>query len=452
MIAHRRSTPGLFIRMAILCCLLALSFGFRGSGIIAQDASSSSNVVILRTEGFTSDDLIRLDPNTLADGPSVFSSGGDSTILAGSMLTSRDGQTIAVMNGQRDVLVQRGLGGSVLLRIPEINPNWSPIALSADGSKLLMWFWSGSDAVAWRVYDTATGKKIADFQFHSGISSVFIRPVVDPVGWKVYGFVQGNRDYPKTRPWSNRWQQIKAGNYDVALQPSEQSPSTIIATDLMTGEETGQVSLPKLVTGTWEEDLDPDPNSFLPMYRQMIPGIAISPNGQEIAIVDASSNEITLVDTKTIKIERTLTMHANASLFDRLFALLPLAPRTASAKTPVGVALTASYSADGRQLYVGGWEGKVENNVWSQRGLGLSRVDFKDGAIKSHVLDGVDVYQFAEVSNGDLFVAGYDIRSDDSTYDTHGMIARLDRNADKVVAERTFSDYVEFVIVPSPER
>jgi WD40 repeat protein len=452
MIAHRRSTTGLFIRLAILCCLLALSFGFRGSGSVARDASSSSDVVLLRTEGFTSDNLIRLDPNTLADGPSVFATGADSTILAASVLTSRDGQTIAVMNQQRDVLVQRGLGGTVLFRIPEISSDWSSLALSADGSKLLMWFWSGSDAVAWRVYDTATGKKIAEFQFHSGISSVFTRPVVDPVGWKVYELVQGNRDYPSVRPWSNRWQQIKTGNYKLELNPSGQSLSTIIAFDLMTGQELGRVTLPDLVTGTWEEDLDPDPNSFLPMFREMIPGFAISPDGNKIAIVDASNNEITLIDTKTMKIERTLTMHANANLLDRLFALLPLAPRTASAKTPVGVALTANYSADGRHLYVGGWEEKLENNEWSQRGLGVSRVDLKDGVIKSHVLDGVEVYQFAEASNGDLYVAGYDFRSDDSTYDMNGMIARLDANADKVVAERTFSDYVEFVIVPSPER
>jgi hypothetical protein len=202
-------------------------------------------------------------------------------------------------------------------------------------------------------------------------------------------------------------------------------------------------------TGVWEEDADPDPDANLPIFRTSIPGFAIAPDGSELAVVSATNESIALVDTTPLKVKRTITMHNDSSVVDKLFALLPLAPQSASAKGNSGVARFASYSADGKHLYISGWEGHydlVENQQF-MHGQGLNVVDLKDGAIAAHLLDGVSVYQVVETPESGVYVAGYDY-NDNNLSGT--VIAHVDSRHREVMAKRTFDDYIAFVVAPVP--
>jgi hypothetical protein len=137
--AQRRSSRGLFIRMAILCCLLALTLSYRGAGV-AHDDAGASDLIILRSiiHADGSDTvMLQLDPATLADKSTSFAIEPD--VMPWTVVISRDGQTIAGMTGgdTLEIIVKRGLDGPILSRIPT-GGGMVPQELSADGSALIV--------------------------------------------------------------------------------------------------------------------------------------------------------------------------------------------------------------------------------------------------------------------------------------------------------------------------
>ncbi len=110
----------------------------------------------------------------------------------------------------------------------------------------------------------------------------------------------------------------------------------------------------------------------------------------------------------------------------------------------------ASFSADGSHLYVSGWEGQYDviDNTQVMNGAGLDIVDLKDGTIEAHLLDGVSVYEVIETPNAGIYVSGYDYRDGDFT---KTLIAHIDSRAHDVMAQRSFENFIAFVIAPNPE-
>jgi DNA-binding beta-propeller fold protein YncE len=304
------------------------------------------------------------------------------------------------------------------------------------------------DVLAWKVFDTSTGKVVAGFTGESGSLGNQMGLVVDPVNWKMYRLMQGEWTGFPTIAWGNRERQFKEHKYKLAI-PDPQ-PAGLEVIDLATSKLVAKASVPDAVTGMWEEDRDPDPNGNLPVLRTYIPGFAISQDGSEIAVASATNDSIALVDTKTMWVSRTVTMHEKTSLLDHLFSLLPLAPQTASAKGNSGVARFASFSADGGHLYVSGWEGHFDEIESTQvmHGQGLDVVDLKDGTITSHLLDGASVYRVVETPDDGTYVVGYDYGQGDLT---KTLIARVDRERHDVMAKRTFETYIDFVIAANSQ-
>jgi hypothetical protein len=437
------------IRLAFAFVLLLVASLF-GTASVAHDESGAADVVIFRATWAQDKayELVPLDPVTLADVAETSSTTSVAAFMPWTVIFSQDGSTMAGMSEDGTITIQRGLGGPVVTTI-QASDGWTPLQLSADGSRLLVWFHSQMDALAWRMIDTETGEKIVEFQLQTGGPQSTLRHVVDPQTRTLYRLIKSGVERPGVvKTWGSRGWKFQEG--PDLINGYEPRPTTLIAIDLMTGGHIGTVELPDVPTSNWVGDNNPEPNSFSPATQFVVPGVAVSPDGSEIAIVNAADDRVTLVTAKSMTIKRTLTMHEPQSRIDNLFALLPLAPQTASAKFSQDVSRMAEYSTDGRSLYVSGREAWVEDIEQLYRGQGLSRVNLENGEIESRVLDGVAVDRVIETEGGDVFFVGNDHRSERSAYNPSTAIARLSEDGSEVVAERTFTDYVEFVIVPTP--
>jgi hypothetical protein len=427
MFAQRRSSRGLFVRLAILCCLLMLTFNLRAAGV-AHDDAGASDLIILRsiTPADGSDtEMLPLDLKTLADEPASATFAIDPEIMPWSVVFSRDGQTVAGMTGgdTLEIIVKRRLDGPILSRIPTEGAMWL-YSLNADGSKLLVVVNSDGLSPSWKTFDTSSGAMTAEFKPGFGDLGFLNQQVVDPVSWKLY------RLYPDG---------VEAINYQFP-----KGPANLVVTDLNTNAEVGRVRLPDVLIGTTVED----PGSNNAVMNNTLPGIALSPDGSEIAIVNATEDEISLVNTKTLTVIETVTMHEPTGLVEHLFGLLPLAPQTAEAKASEGEGRIALYAADGDHLYVSGFFAEFSRDVQSYSGDGLSLVNLSDGEIESHLLDGVTVQELVQDSGGDLYATGVEYRPDNKGYPYTFVAARLDEGASSVLAERRIEQNAVLILEP----
>ena len=105
-------------------------------------------------------------------------------------------------------------------------------------------------------------------------------------------------------------------------------------------------------------------------------------DGRQIALVHADRDAVTLIDTETFEVERTVELARPTGLTDRLLGLLSLAPRTALAKEPAeGSTAWGTYAVDGRFLYVWGMRtGILDDGRAESYSTGLRLVDLSTGA------------------------------------------------------------------------
>jgi hypothetical protein len=92
--------------------------------------------------------------------------------------------------------------------------------------------------------------------------------------------------------------------------------------------------LPEVLMGAWpDEFLIELPDSEVGITRVANPGIAVSPNGRELAVVHAKDDGVTVIDATTFSVERTMTLKQKQGFVDRLVSKLPLALQHTSAKS-----------------------------------------------------------------------------------------------------------------------
>jgi hypothetical protein len=188
-----------------------------------------------------------------------------------------------------------------------------------------------------------------------------------------------------------------------------------------------------------------------PLFVSRMPGIAISPDGRQLAIVHVTDDGITLIDATALKVERTLTMKSKASLFDLLFALLPLAPRIASAKMADLTDAGGTYAADGTHLYVYGDDERITADEQEMHGHGISLVDLKDGTIEAHALDGIAIDQILTLpGEKGIYLAGTDYSKYSPSAGAPYLIAHLDDSLN-VLATRELPAYAILMALPIPQ-
>jgi hypothetical protein len=418
----------LFVVSTLAIAALIAAYAFVPSGV-AYDENGDAAAAVFRSDADgASKTLIQLDPRTLDD----VGQGDTLPVRPETVLYSSDGKVIAGVDDEDHLLVRTG-SSEIRMKtewaevrsgnFSTSGPGW-PIAFNKDASKLLVQIPAASVGW-WKVFDAATGEALIEIREDPTWSSTGIVQV-DALNWKLY--------------------YLRESDVSVATQEST-VPAELVGYDLNTGTEIGRTQLTAVEMGSWEGDLDSDPNGYMPIFYNYIPGFAVSPDGSELAIVHAVDDGITVVDTATFTVSRTISMHDKTSLLGKVFAFI--APQQAEAKYNEGQGRMAFYAADGEHLYVSTNLQIIDGEEQTYIGHGLSVISLDDGEIQSETLDGVTVDHVTELPDGSIFVTGLDYSPE--YRDTAAFtIARLDPGANDVEAERTFvNEYVSFVIVPS---
>jgi DNA-binding beta-propeller fold protein YncE len=446
MITSRLLTSRL-VRLAFAFAFLLVAFQFQTSSVAHVDPGAT-DVAIFRTSDTSYLELIKLDSVTLDDLPTSQPTGLDPAIVGSNVLISREGQTLVGRSENWDAIVQRVLGGPVVSRFPLGDQAWL-VSLSADGSKLLASVseYESNEYDVWKVFDTATGAVIASHDFTWDRFGPW-EFQVDPVHWTMYWLIRREWSQHSVSPWTNRERQLENGefNYGVARPKGAwMTPPTLVAVDLSTGEETRRLELPPDIANALLDDQDP---LLEARGRNISPGFALSPDGSELAIVNATDDDITLIDAETLTVKRTLTMTPKANLVDKLFSVLPLAPQTASAKVQEGVWRRAMYSGDSQRLFVSGYKSDIDEQFTATyQGMGLSIVDLDDGTIEAQLFEGAGVYVLGETADGIVYVSGQNFPGP-AAEPSEPFIARFDPDSQEIRAKRSFKLYYEFLFVP----
>lgn len=408
-----------------------------------QSDDAQPSFTLITTDEFGQEYRL-IDPLTLEDVSSVAPLTFDSEWPG--MAASGDGSTFAVVTPSQQpagssISVRDGLAGPERLAISTEEVVFNP-RLSDDGSRLvvepqLICGPSGCNERAWYTYDTNTGGLISATRTDTG--DPVWPDLLDPAARRLY-----QPFYEDPPPPTYSGTPTPTDISDVGPWPLE-----IAAYDLASGREVDRITVPDVFAGSWQGE------SVDGMYvgETVHPAIAISPNGGLIAVVDTAMETLTLIDTATLEIVETHTVHAAESLTSRLLAWLGITPQTAHAKVSEGRRLSATFSADGQHLYVSGSETEVGNTVEeiTGRGFGLLRIDLSNGEIAHKVLTGEDLVDVIPSPEGRSL---YALRpavpwwnSDGQTGDAY-VLHRLDAQTLEPLAERTFAGWPTIRLMP----
>lgn len=220
--------------------------------------------------------------------------------------------------------------------------------------------------------------------------------------------------------------------------------------DLTTGRELGRLTLGSVEVGTvTRETVDQ-----VPVFESVYPALALSPDGRTLAIVEAATEEIILLDGLTMSRKATLSVRAPASLARRLLGWTGMLPEPAAAKWQVGEWRTATFSADGEAIYLTGGHGEVTGDTYEDYEadwLGIRRVDLETGEVRAAALDGGQIDRILPVADGDIYVFGLERPWTETTSTQSGnVLRRLDGDTLSVEAERRMGSRVWQLLVTQP--
>ncbi len=117
-----------------------------------------------------------------------------------------------------------------------------------------------------------------------------------------------------------------------------------------TGAMTAKIGLPGVLAGWRREEREEGE-----VYADYWPGVAVSPDGGRYYVVHADDDRMTVVDLRSLQVERSVAVSRRRSLLERLGStLLDLIVESAAAKGGPFVRKEALVSPDGRWLYVTG--------------------------------------------------------------------------------------------------
>ncbi|MDX1418017.1 MAG: hypothetical protein R3293_27695, partial [Candidatus Promineifilaceae bacterium] len=223
--------------------------------------------------------------------------------------------------------------------------------LSANGSRLLLQADADPHAastypptVDWYVLDSADGTVITHIE-DSDNACFRQHAIFDPAGERIYCVV------------------------DPALDGAEKPvPMRIVAYDVTSGARAREVVLKNVRIGA--ENIERG-DEFVSTLLE--PGTALSPDGQQIAVVHADAGKITLLNAHNLTVAKSFTLKQGLSPRD----WFGFAPQTAHAKGAVeGMIRQAEFSADGRFLYIFSQELRLEEkDAPAERGLWLVDLD-----------------------------------------------------------------------------
>lgn len=335
---------------------------------------------------------------------------------------SADGSTFVLVEHPPDsaiVHVYDGLGGPERLSfragVPAFNPQ-----LSADGARIVL------HGDGYHLFETKTGRHLSTTEMIGRSDGLFDvgSTLIHWAGNRLYHvFVAENG--PAEGPW----------------------PLQLAAYDLTSGEQVGRLSLPDILAGSWSGARVEQ----VPVFEVQTPGIALSPDGSRLAIVGADRQTVTLVDSKSLTVHGAHALYHPTGLLDRVIGWF--APQSAEAKHMDGAVVSATFAADGRHVYVYGYEGSVgeTREEAAERGLGLMVVDAETGEVVAEALAGEFIWEVLLAPDGETIYTIGPSESRLAAPRVPDFVARrLDVTSLEVLAEREFDGQRRLFMVPAP--
>lgn len=401
------------VPLATVALLLVTALRSAAPATPANAGAPNSSPFILYALAANSQQYLPLDPASLADMPGAQPIGVDE--LYGRLL-SEDGSTLVTLPDRRTIVVSPdGPTGAERRRFDSPEPVYLA-RLSRDGSRLVTGIpmncgSSSCPAPIFRLYDTRDGRLVTTL---TGARLEYSGLFIDPDARRLY------------TTWFNRGGQ-REGSW----------PLQIAAFDLSTGNQLASLTLPNVVytegpTRTVDQ---------MPVARTFVPATVFSPDGTRFAAIDATTDELTVVDTATLTVAATRTIHRTESLAHRAARWLGLAPVPAAAKTMDGRYLDAVFSVDARYLYLWGVDGSVDDvsGVSTGHGLGLNAIDVASGEIVASAL--ADHYVSDVVpapDGGGLYVVDSAVVPWTVDHEVPYRLSRLDTHTLRSQAEREY--------------
>lgn len=420
--------------LLVIACLAIVIAPEMGSHLTATAKSGSLSL-------FVASDRIApafqpLDPLSLEtlDRPAEFTLAGKYPTL----VISGDGSTLVAIeqtNGDSPrVRVEDAVTHAVRTTFNLESDTWAAL-LAFDGSVLVVQRpqtggITGSSPPVWDVFDTATGELLSTIAGEGqGLGNGFHAPLLDPAGKRLYvPFVAASNE--PNGPW----------------------PLQIAAYDLRTGAELARIDLVTVLAGIWYPSRAAQSLFVIAMQA---PGIAISPDGVTLAVVDPATGHIITIDAATLTYTRTIEPKQNTSLIDRALGWLSPLPEKAGAKVMSGSLLRASYSADGESLYVMGRRvdvGETAADI-SPHLLGIQRIDLRGGEIAAGALEGADIEQLWVAPDGSaIYALGYDDAWEFATTPLEQHLRKLNPRTLDIEADRVLPSRAWVVIAWLPDR
>jgi hypothetical protein len=410
----------------------------------AHSASATTDFGLFVSEG-ERHEYQPLDPATLENrvGESALAFGFDHPSLA----VSADGSTSVVIDPSQGSLegwvsVRDGAFGPERLAIDTDAAIGSP-RLSADGTRLVGAMGpyacgpSGCDARQLYLYDTVAGDLIAktriDLRRYIGVD------LLAPDATRLYvPFVEGlpSPSHPATPT-------------PPGISETGPWPLRIAAFDLTTGEETGRIAVPDIMAGDWP--VEPVDGVYAGAF--VMPALALSPDGRTIAVVDAAMETLTLIDAASLEVMATRAIHEPESAVSRVLRWLGVLPESAEAKVANGRSVDATFSADGKALYLTGEELEVGESAddFIGHGFGLLRVEVATGEITARALEGHHPWRVVSSPDGRSV---YVVRAATPWWDSDeqqptDVLQRLDAVTLETLAARDLGEWPDLLLVPA---
>ena len=272
----------------------------------------------------------------------------------------------------------------------------------------------------WYVLDTTDGASLA--HIHDPDNACFRqRAIFDPAGQRIYCVV------------------------DPALTgANEPIPMQIVTYDVDSGVIVAERELPDVLIGGSETE-----RGGQTVWEFLEPALVSSPDGQQLAIVHADTDKITLLDAQNLTVERAFALKRSSRLLD-LFT-----PAVAHAKGEMtGTIRQAAFSLDGRYLYVFTQEVRLVPGQEPPERRGLQLIDLERETVVAEALPDYQVQWVQPAPDGTVYAFGaaderlgpYEIRPTSPS-----MLWRLDGATLATIAERTVTGYASGYLVEQPQ-
>ena len=279
-------------------------------------------------------------------------------------------------------------------------------SLTPDGSGLLVLSQQGW---GWELVQAATGRTVAEMNWKDPCCGPYLF-WLSPDGRYMYRVLTAMSGQRQTGP----------------------SIPVLVRYDLQAGREVSRLRLTGVVAGIWPREGSP---ASAHLSLQLIPGVALSPDGRTLAIVHADAERLSLVDLERWQIASTRPLTRAGSFWDRLSIR---AVTDVQAKEVEGPEWETLFLPDGQTLLAWGRSMSAGSQA-TVRSLGMRTIDVRSAGIRIEVPGGDLLTRIVPAPDGSAIYAMTEADQPSApTADTLVVLRRLDPRTLAVTAARTF--------------